>query len=218
MKTKAVFWCGLGMVAVGASASAVGVGDTYASVIAEKGAPGREFEAPEGRVLQYPTETIRVREGRVSAVAAVVSRPQPELPAHRVVASVGKSAGDADRPTWTTDYQAALARAKAEGRHVFLFFTGSDWCGWCMRLQKEILTTPEFARYAHEKLVLVELDFPSRKKLPAAVKQQNQELARRFGIRGYPTVVILNGSGKQVGQLGYQPGGPGPFVAQLKRL
>lgn len=119
---------------------------------------------------------------------------------------------------WSTDYTAALAKAKAEKKKVFLFFTGSDWCGWCIRLQKEILTTAEFSRYAREKLVLVELDFPRSKPQPNAVKQQNRSLAQNMGIEGYPTVIVLDSSGKQIGKMGYQQGGPRPFIQKLNSL
>lgn len=120
--------------------------------------------------------------------------------------------------TWTTDYPKALAQAKAEQRHVFLFFTGSDWCVWCKRLNAEILSTPEFAKYAAEKLVLVELDFPRSKELPPALKAQNEKLAEKFSIEGYPTVIVLDSDGKTAGQLGYQEGGPGPFIEALSKL
>lgn len=119
---------------------------------------------------------------------------------------------------WSTDYTAALAKAKAEKKKVFLFFTGSDWCSFCMRLQKEILMTSEFGQYAREKLVLVELDFPRGKPQPAAVKQQNRALAQKMDIEGYPTVIVLDSSGKQIGKLGYQQGGPRPFIQQLNSL
>jgi protein disulfide-isomerase len=120
------------------------------------------------------------------------------------------------KAAWTTDYTAALARAKEENRKVFLFFTGSDWCGWCMRLEREILRMPEFTDYAADKLVLVKLDFPRGFKLPAAVAAQNQKLAEQYGVRGYPTVVVLDHSGRAVGQLGYQEGGASPFLARLE--
>lgn len=116
---------------------------------------------------------------------------------------------------WTTDYKAALEQAKAEDRQVFLFFTGSDWCGWCKRLNREILSTPQFNKFADDKLVLVELDFPRSKAQAAAVKAQNAELAQRFKIRGYPTIIVLDSAGKKVGQLGYQRGGPAPFIEAI---
>lgn len=119
---------------------------------------------------------------------------------------------------WQTDYAAALKQAKAENRRVFLFFTGSDWCVWCKRLNKEILSTPEFAQYSREKLILVELDFPKKRKLPAMVKNQNAKLADRYKIEGYPAVIVLDSSGNKLGEMGYQEGGPGPFIARLGKL
>jgi protein disulfide-isomerase len=119
---------------------------------------------------------------------------------------------------WMTDYSAALARAKEEQKKVFLFFTGSDWCGWCMRLEREILKLPAFTAYAKENLVLVKLDFPRGFRLPAAEAAQNQQLSKQYGVRGYPTVVVLDPAGRQVGQLGYQAGGPGPFIQQLNAM
>jgi protein disulfide-isomerase len=127
------------------------------------------------------------------------------------------AAGDG-AANWTTDYAAALATAKAENKRVVLFFTGSDWCGWCKRLQAEVLTKPEFAAYANESLVLVELDFPNRKKLPAALTAQNEKLLDKFKVEGFPTLVVLNNAGKKIGEIGYQAGGPVPFVEALKQM
>ena len=124
----------------------------------------------------------------------------------------------AEDVTWTTDYKAALVQAKAQNRHVFLFFTGSDWCSWCKRLNREILSTDEFKEYAGKKLILVELDFPRGKPQSNEVKEQNAKLADRFKIEGYPTVIVLNSSGKKVGELGYQEGGPSPFVEALSKM
>jgi thioredoxin-related protein len=124
----------------------------------------------------------------------------------------------AEASGWTTDYKAALEQAKAEDRRVFLFFTGSDWCGWCKRLNREILSTPEFQKFAGEKLVLVELDFPKSKPQAGAVKAQNAKLARQFRIEGYPTVIVLDSTGKKVGELGYQEGGPAPFIEAIGKM
>lgn len=124
----------------------------------------------------------------------------------------------AETSGWTTDYKAALEQAKADERRVFLFFTGSDWCSWCKRLNKEILSTPEFTKFAGEKLVLVELDFPNAKSQSKAVKAQNAQLAQRYKIEGYPTVIVLDSAGKKVGELGYQAGGPGPFIEAISKM
>lgn len=120
---------------------------------------------------------------------------------------------------WLTDLSKAQAIAKAEKKIVMLDFTGSDWCGWCIKLNKEVFSTDEFAKYAKDNLVLVEVDFPTpHKKQSAAQKKANQELEKKFKVEGYPTIIVLNAEGKKIGELGYQPGGPKPFVAQLEKL
>src|SRR2546421_10679822 len=100
---------------------------------------------------------------------------------------------------WLTDLPAAQATAKAENKIVLLDFTGSDWCGWCIRLRNEVFSKPEFDAYANENLVLVEVDFPRQKAQSAALKQANRALANRFHIEGYPKVVVLNADGHLLG-------------------
>ncbi len=119
---------------------------------------------------------------------------------------------------WETNMKSALERAKNEHKLLLVNFTGSDWCGWCIRLNSEVFSTAEFQKYAKDNLVLMEVDFPRRKTLPAPVLLQNQELAMHYGIQGFPTIVVLNSDGNPVGALGYQPGGPGPFIAALEKL
>jgi thioredoxin-related protein len=119
---------------------------------------------------------------------------------------------------WLTDYDAAKSRAKSDNKLVLLDFTGSDWCGWCKRLQAEVFSKPEFQDYATKNLVLVELDFPRFKQQSDAVKKQNQQLASEYQIEGFPTLIVLNAAGKKVGELGYMPGGADAFIAALERL
>ena len=116
---------------------------------------------------------------------------------------------------WDDDYKKALARAKTEKKLVLLDFTGSDWC---IKLEKEVFSKSEFKTYARENLVLVEVDFPQGKRQTAKLKAQNEKLQKEFGIQGYPTLIVLNSEGKKVAQLGYEAGGPTPFVAKLKEL
>ncbi len=130
----------------------------------------------------------------------------------------GPVAAHANEPTWLTDAVKAQAQAKAEKRLVLLNFTGSDWCGWCIRLSREVFTQPEFAEYAKKNLVLGEVDFPRRKQLSAEQKKANDALAAKYKIEGYPTLIILNGEGRQVGTLGYVAGGPKAFIAEIEKL
>ena len=120
--------------------------------------------------------------------------------------------------TWLTDLPQAQAQAKTEKKLVMLDFTGSDWCGWCIKLHKEVFSTPEFAEYAKKNLVLVEVDFPNKKKQTTELKAANQALQQKYKVQGYPTIIVLDGEGKKVGQLGYMPGGPKAFTAALDKL
>jgi thioredoxin-related protein len=122
------------------------------------------------------------------------------------------------KPGWSEDYAASLEKAKADNKMVLLDFTGSDWCGWCVKIDNEIFSKPEFQEYAAKNLELVELDFPRKKSLPADVKAQNEKLAREYRIEGFPTIIVLNAKGKKVGELGYMQGGPKAFIAELEKL
>jgi protein disulfide-isomerase len=119
---------------------------------------------------------------------------------------------------WLTDVPKAQEQAKKENKLVLLDFTGSDWCGWCIKLKKEVFDTAEFKEYADKNLVLVELDFPRKKEQSDELKKANRELQKKYGIRGYPTIIVLDGNGEQVGKLGYMKGGPQPFIEELKKL
>jgi protein disulfide-isomerase len=119
---------------------------------------------------------------------------------------------------WDDDYDKAVAKAKAEKKMILLDFTGSDWCGWCIKLDKEVFSKKEFKDYAKDNLVLVEVDFPNSKPQSKKLKEQNQKLQKEHGIQGYPTIIVLNAEGQKVGKLGYQEGGPGPFIAKLNEL
>ena len=119
---------------------------------------------------------------------------------------------------WFTDMEAAQAKARTENKFLLLDFTGSDWCGWCIKLKNEVFDKPEFAEFANARLVMVEVDFPHNKPQSADQKRVNEQLARVLDIKGFPTVVIVNAAGHPVGETGYIPGGPGPFIAQVERI
>ena len=118
---------------------------------------------------------------------------------------------------WITDVPKALDRAKSEQKVVLLDFTGSDWCGWCKRIDKEVFSTTEFKEYATKNLVLVEVDFPRQKKLSPELKKANDALQNRYKVEGFPTFVVLNGEGREIGrQVGYLEGGSKAFIAKLE--
>lgn len=120
--------------------------------------------------------------------------------------------------SWITDLPKAQAKAKSENKLVMMDFTGSDWCPWCIKLNQEVFSQPEFIAYAEKNLVPVEVDFPRKKEQSAQQKQANDQLQQQYKIEGYPTVIVLDSHGKKVGELGYQPGGPKAFIAELEKL
>lgn len=117
---------------------------------------------------------------------------------------------------WTEDYAKALAEAKTQKKDVLLDFTGSDWCGWCMKIDKEIFETPKFKTWARQKLVLVKVDFPHSKPQSPKIKDQNKKLQSEHHVRGFPTLVIVDAEGKKLWEnVGYIKGGPDAFIESV---
>jgi len=119
---------------------------------------------------------------------------------------------------WLTDYNAALAQAKAENKPVLVDFTGSDWCIWCMRLDKEVFAQPVFQSWAAQNVVLLKLDFPRSIEQSAEVKKTNAELASNYNVGGFPTLLILDADGKELARTGYRRGGAQAYVEHLKEI
>lgn len=127
---------------------------------------------------------------------------------------------------WHTDVSDAAKIALEQKKPLMLFFTGSDWCGWCIRLQKEVFHKPEFAKWATENVVLVELDFPRRTPQSEELVKQNQAMQQMFGVTGYPTIWFVNPvqkEGKKVnldalGNLGYERGGPEGWLPKANQI
>lgn len=127
-------------------------------------------------------------------------------------------------PNWTTDYKKAEEEAKASHKLVFVNFTGSDWCGYCIQFDRMILSQPQFKEYAGKNLVLLEIDFPSQrgtrwKEQSLELKKQNMELARKFEIEAFPTLVVLDADGNALWRYeGAYQGGMAAFLAELDKI
>jgi len=161
-------------------------------------------------------ETSPVRSWRLFLVAATllaVSCSKKESPV-----TTTETPSVAAKPGWLTSYDQAQKEAQAKHRLLLMDFTGSDWCGWCIMLDKEVFSKPEFKEYASKNLVLLELDFPRMKRMPPETVSQNERLLTKYGIQGFPTIVVFDSSGKPLGALGYQQGGPQAFIAELEKL
>jgi thioredoxin-related protein len=120
---------------------------------------------------------------------------------------------------WSTDFTKAKAEAKMGKKMILADFSGSDWCGWCIKLDKEVFSKAKFKKFAKENLILLMVDFPrNKKKQSKAVQKQNAEMAQKYSIRGFPTVLLLDYNGKVLAQTGYQQGGPEAYIKHLKKL
>jgi len=125
---------------------------------------------------------------------------------HRSVAADG---------LWQTDFKAAQAKAKQEKKQLLVDFTGSDWCGWCIKLHNEVFDKEPFKAEAPKQFVLVELDYPHEKEQSDDLKKQNKELADKYNVEGFPTVLVMDAEGQVIARTGYREGGPEEYLKQL---
>lgn len=116
---------------------------------------------------------------------------------------------------WLTSYEDAVKQANTTSKPILLLFTGTDWCPYCVKLEKEILSTPEFANYAGDKFIFVLLDFPSNTNLHTP---QNKELRKKYNIAGYPTIVVVDNKGQKIGSIGYEQVSGKQYAERLLKM
>ena len=120
---------------------------------------------------------------------------------------------------WSSDFAAARKEAAKSKKDLLIDFTGSDWCSWCIKLNKEVFSQEPFKAGVKDKFVLVELDYPQNKsKLAAETIKQNEELGKKYAVQGYPTILLTDADGKPFAATGYQAGGPEAYVKHLDEL
>lgn len=124
----------------------------------------------------------------------------------------------AGKIVWQTNFAQAASIAQRENKPLFLFFTGSDWCGWCKKLESEVLDTPQFAKDMGSDFVFVKIDFPMKNPLPEAQTQENTQLKHKYGISGFPTIVLLKPNQSFIAETGYRPGGAAAFAQHIRSL
>ena len=135
-----------------------------------------------------------------------------------MVAAVALSAGAFAAEGWLTDFEKAKAQAKEQNRHMLIDFSGSDWCGWCIRLDKEVFQKQEFKDYAKDNLVLLLVDWPQRAANSKEVQAKSKPVMEEFGISSFPTVIILDPQGDAIAKTGYREGGPEAYIKHIKQL
>ena len=119
---------------------------------------------------------------------------------------------------WYENYAEALQIARKKKLPVLINLSGSDWCGYCIRLDKAVFSQQEWKDYASGNLVLLEIDFPRRKEQSSALKKQNLAVRDHYKVEGYPAVILLDSSGKLMAQTGYKPGGVEKYISHIKEL
>jgi thiol-disulfide isomerase/thioredoxin len=152
-------------------------------------------------ILNPELGTIDIYQGAgkdVAARAEVVVEEKPKKPGYM-------------KPVegWLTSWDKAARESERTNKPILINFTGSDWCGWCIKLKAEVFDTPAFKTWATNNVVLLEADFPRGKELPKELQAQNQKLAQQFRVSGYPSIIFADHQGKQIGtKYGYDEGGP----------
>lgn len=133
-----------------------------------------------------------------------------------IFTSCNNGQASSDKLNWNGNLEKAVEQAKKENKTVLVNFTGSDWCIWCKRLSAEVFQQKEFEDYAKKNLVLVKLDFPKNIEQTQETKSYNNMLAQKYGIQGFPTILIINSKGELIAKTGYQQGGAASYVNHIK--
>ncbi len=118
---------------------------------------------------------------------------------------------------WPTDFEAAKKEAAEKGLPILADFSGSDWCKWCVRLDDEVFSQPEFKAYAKDHLILFLADFPSRTPQSDELKAQNEKLSAKYNVKGFPTVLLLNADGSVIARMGYASGGAEAYIELINK-
>ncbi|MBI1374704.1 MAG: thioredoxin fold domain-containing protein [Phycisphaera sp.] len=161
--------------------------------------------------------TLLVAVVTLAAVAGILAGPNAYAKKKKKAADDNAAAASVESG-WTEVYDDAVAESKKTNKPILADFTGSDWCGWCIKLHKEVFSTDEFKAWAKDHVVLLTVDFPNAKPQSKEIKQQNKALEKKYKIEGYPTILFLDAEGKKLGESGYEEGGPKVWIAIADKI
>ena len=174
-------------------------------------------------ICDAPVNVLFANKGDADGSKAKVLDPRPSPAPDTslgVVASDKPGKPRSSTPVgFTDDLDAAFAKAKAEGKFVYACFSGSDWCGWCMKLEREVFSKPEFISGVKDDYVLVFIDLPEDKSLLSEhAKSANPALVEKYNVHGFPTVLIMDADGTVLDKTGYRRGGPEEYLKNLAEI
>ena len=166
------------------------------------------------------TSSLLFSTALIALIAGCGLERKVSVPTQPVSNKVEELPGDAgiDGKTWLVSFDQAKRIAAETDRPILVDFTGSDWCGWCIKLDEEVFAKTEFAAWAKEQVVLLKLDFPNSFDLPQPLTAQNDTLAKAYGISGFPTILFLDATGQVLGKSGYEAGGPRNWIVSATEI
>jgi len=173
---------------------------------------GRTLEA---RMLSSQADTVTIMNTTGQTFVIPFSKLS-EADVAYIKSTTSKASAPKHKGGWLEDFESAKEIAASEDKPILMLFTGSDWCPYCVKLEKNVLKEKEFKSYADEELVLMMVDFPRRKKQKRSLAEANKKLNQQYGIRGYPTLVLVDEKGKALSTFGYGGQDAEKFVESLK--
>ncbi|MCE5294649.1 MAG: thioredoxin family protein [Chlamydiales bacterium] len=137
---------------------------------------------------------------------------------HAATTNATAQVAESSQINWLTDLDTAKAQARNESKPIFLYFTGSDWCPYCVKMNTQILSTPEFQDALAQKMIFVKIDFPRNTPLEKAAQEYNEKLSKSFGVQGFPTVILLDSKGSRIEKIGFQAGGGAKYAQKVQDI
>lgn len=230
------------LVTLSTEAAKLQIGSTYEEIKAVLGKPDGDLSAGKKRILTYGDAKVTLIDGKATKYSSGFNKllaerneakdevqakrdsglvnykgewVTPEESRQRQLKDAAEAAAN-EGSIWLTNFAQAKELAKSQDKNLLLNFTGSDWCGWCIKLEEEVFSKEAFLDEAKKSYVLVKLDFPRRTKLSQDLQKQNDALAKKYRFRGFPTIVVLNPNGKLHKTSGYVRGGPKAFLKSIR--
>ncbi|TVP82203.1 MAG: thioredoxin family protein [Puniceicoccaceae bacterium] len=192
---------------VAAQVSGQDIGGSREAVLEALGQPTGIAKMGNREILSYGERRVILVDGVVARIEGNSAEASPaQTTANRASPTPARTTAT-ERPAtppmtgWLTDYELAKKQAALHNRPILILFTGSDWCPPCIAFERGIAADPRFRNFASANLILLKADFPRTYTLPPTIKAQNEALAREFGVRGFPTILAVNSSGKHLGTL-----------------